>query len=512
LQWRLLQLVAIQPHFVTRVRNNALWNFNRDESLKGSVRFPILLRLSINKHWSNSVKTIPIFEVCGFGLKKVAHYAQVHFPLIHFSGFNAFTAANVFAMSQLSQSPSRSIDSIALEWVKSRYGENITLQQSLAKVLLQSHETLKKGLYIGSYSKWYVKALGLEPPPMLWIFEWDIVGGSSAALGAIYHVSKKQIDQAKKEADDAVSETIQMRKNLERSKQNVTKNKDEYLKIISSLRYQEQLFRTLGAYRKAFLNYYQWVENGSAGAYEEWRKSLFAFRYHVHEHQKKYGKHLDFPAYEFSEAEHGLAIMERAKWISRLAFAWVGIFMLRWILFLRTPDGRTLISGVFYPQDRSLEPSLRGLWRWTISWVLMALLLFSSFLAPVFTIWLFVLFLSYLISIRVLLNGNRISYAQRIWPLAFLSLCLFVMPLAFVSIRGPHSFWLSFWTSEQFRTVFFTLWVVLVGWIYVRLWMEFNVTQNGFQAFGKVLMVQGLQFLIGSGAVYFIGLEKCSLI
>ena len=38
--------------------------------------------------------------------------------------------------------------------------------------------------------------------------------------------------------------------------------------------------------------------------------------------------------------------------------------------------------------------------------------------------------------------------------------------------------------------------------------MEFRVTQNGFQALGKVLMVQGLQFLIGAGAVYFIGLEE----
>ena len=37
---------------------------------------------------------------------------------------------------------------------------------------------------------------GLEPPPMMWIFEWDIVTGDSAALDSIYAVSRDDLDAA----------------------------------------------------------------------------------------------------------------------------------------------------------------------------------------------------------------------------------------------------------------------------------------------------------------------------
>jgi hypothetical protein len=77
-----------------------------------------------------------------------------------------------------------------------------------------------------------------------------------------------------------------------------------------------------------------------------------------------------------------------------------------------------------------------------------------------------------------------------------------------ISIRGPISFWLPFWTSENFRTAFFTTWILISGWIYLRLWLEFKRKDNGFQAFGKVLLVQGMMYLVGGANVYFIGLEN----
>ena len=60
-----------------------------------------------------------------------------------------------------------------------------------AQAMALSREAVTKGLYIGPFADQTVKALGLEPPPMMWIFEWDIVTGDSAALDSIYAVSRR---------------------------------------------------------------------------------------------------------------------------------------------------------------------------------------------------------------------------------------------------------------------------------------------------------------------------------
>lgn len=425
-----------------------------------------------------------------------------------FHGFNAFTDVNVYALTRLAQNPNTNLDTLTQTWVANRYGKNKKLIETLSDVLLNSHSTLKKGLYIGTYSKWYVKALGLEPPPMLWIFEWDIVGGASAALGAVYHVSRGRIKSAVLESEEAIQETAAMLQSLEKVESLVTKNKEEFGKILESIRYQKQLFKTLGAFRSAFLHYYSWVETGSSESYFLWRKSLYAYRWNVKQHQKMYAKNLDFPAYQFEEATHGLRIMERAKLTSWFAVAWLSVLIL-WILrFLRTPDGRTLLAGMLAPQERSMQRSWGMIWRGLLLWTVLALGIFTAFLAPIFTAWIFGIFLFYLLCLRILLPYHRISYAQRLWPIAFLSLLFFLIPMIMLAIRGPHSFWLSFWISEWFRTLFFTLWVVLAGWIYVRIWLEFKVKHNGFQAFGKVLILQGLVYLAGGASVYFLGLEN----
>ena len=425
-----------------------------------------------------------------------------------FYGFKTITDANVYALTQLAQNPTQSIDSITQNWVAKKFGTNPQVKEKVSEVLLASHEAIEKGLYIGNYSKLYVKALGLEPPPMLWIFEWDIVGGSSAALGAIYHVSRGKIKPAIKEGEDAISSTIRMRKELENLAGKVTKNKAEFRKLIAAFKYQEQLFKTLGAYRTSFLAYYDWIATGNKASKITGQKALATFKIRAKEHQLKYGKNLDFPAYSFTEAAHGVEILERSTLVSWLALSWLLIFVIQLLRLSRNPDGRLLISGVFAPQSRKIAKVPTRNMRFLVLWVLLALLIFSAFLAPIFTTWLFSLFLIYLLTIRLLLGQHILSIAQRMWPLALLSLSLLLFPMLAIAIRGPISFWLPFWTSENFRTAFFTIWILISAWIYLRLWLEFKRKDNGFQAFGKVLLVQGMMYLVGGASVYFIGLEK----
>ena len=53
-----------------------------------------------------------------------------------------------------------------------------------------SYEVMLHGLYISEFARYEVRALGLELPPMLWIFEWDILGASSAVFSNIYFITR----------------------------------------------------------------------------------------------------------------------------------------------------------------------------------------------------------------------------------------------------------------------------------------------------------------------------------
>ena len=54
--------------------------------------------------------------------------------------------------------------------------------------MAQSRTAITQGLYIEPFAQQRVTALGLEPPPMMWIFEWDILTGDSAVLSVMYQV------------------------------------------------------------------------------------------------------------------------------------------------------------------------------------------------------------------------------------------------------------------------------------------------------------------------------------
>ena len=49
-------------------------------------------------------------------------------------------------------------------------------------------------MYIEPFAEQRVFAIGLEPPPMMWIFEWDILTGDSAVLDVIYAISRDATD------------------------------------------------------------------------------------------------------------------------------------------------------------------------------------------------------------------------------------------------------------------------------------------------------------------------------
>ena len=77
-----------------------------------------------------------------------------------------------------------------------RLGAPVVLDRStdgaaITTAMALSRDAVTHGLYIGQYADKRVFAIGLEPPPMMWIFEWDILTGDSAVLDVIYSVVRK---------------------------------------------------------------------------------------------------------------------------------------------------------------------------------------------------------------------------------------------------------------------------------------------------------------------------------
>jgi hypothetical protein len=77
--------------------------------------------------------------------------------------------------------------------------------------MAESREAVTTGLYIGPFAEQKVRAIGLEPPPMMWIFEWDILTGDSAVLDVISSVTGDRVDEAVAEGREAVATAERMR-------------------------------------------------------------------------------------------------------------------------------------------------------------------------------------------------------------------------------------------------------------------------------------------------------------
>ncbi len=191
-----------------------------------------------------------------------------------FHGFNVITDANVYAHGRLLQNPNVNLHEVAKDWAGLSFGEDSILTSQVANMLLESHEIMRKGMYITEFAKHDVRALGLEPPPMMWIFEWDLVGGSSSVMGTIYEICKGNLESSIEEGYAACKEILEKITALERVKELVSRNHQDFSKLIESMHYQANLFMVLAHYRAFFLRYFSWLDTGSEAPKTQWHEAV----------------------------------------------------------------------------------------------------------------------------------------------------------------------------------------------------------------------------------------------
>ena len=121
------------------------------------------------------------------------------------SGFWQLYELNTVLGARLARDPDADPAEITDDWVRRWFSTDPATVQAITDAMALSRDAVTHGLYIGPYADKRVFAIGLEPPPMMWIFEWDILTGDSAVLDVIYSVSEDRLDEAIDEGDEAVA-------------------------------------------------------------------------------------------------------------------------------------------------------------------------------------------------------------------------------------------------------------------------------------------------------------------
>jgi hypothetical protein len=446
--------------------------------------------------------------------------------LYPFYGFWLPIDANVYATSRLAWDPDADLGAITHAWVRQRFGTDPEVVRAITEILYRSREAVQKGFYIGPYARRQVRALGLEPPPMMWIFKWDIVAGDSASLASIYFTARDELEAAIAEGFEAVEVVRGMRDLAARIDPGRVSDPALLAKLVESLEYEIDLFTTLAWYRRLFLRYYQWIDTGSAEAWRDWQEAHARFLEQRDRHVGRYGKDLDFPAFNFFASDTGLAHATRAEpmaWVARgLLGVLVILFVAGGLVARRAPSrapwpfGRRGLVALLRawaapfrgPPDQELRASdvavVLG------AYVLLGLgqLVLSSLLSPAHAVVVAVVGLAFAGAPLLVCRGQaRAAWLTAATAAGFLPTALFLAASAW---RGPGRVGFLFWTSTGFRMIFVTalaaaiVWGLFVLYAVARTWMR----QRPAQALGSIAIAIGAA-LAGLGALpATLGLER----
>jgi len=437
-----------------------------------------------------------------------------------FHGFNVINDVNVYSISKLVENPYADLNSVLANWIGDYFGTDSLLVSNLSSVFMDSYEVMKKGLYIGEYAKYDVRALGLELPPMLWIFEWDLLGASSSVFSNLYFITRDHFQAVMDEGLEAVRGAIAMKDLLLEARDRVEFNTGDYDRLLESVDYEIELFRLLDYYRQYFMHYYHWIDTGDLQSKASSQLALGQFKAVMDFHEKKYGKNLNTLGMDFEETRTGLKIAEETTASVRWAKVVVVIFIFLLILGIpgavrdranRKFAGSLLFDSIFRPyliSGLNLYHGTKRLAIFLVSLYLLSLVIFSSFSSLLFPVFIGGLSLIFVLALTVMMKRGK-ETAKILVSLMAAKVLVMVGILTIVAIRGPNYFWYLFWTSDPFKTIFLSLLIMLlfrkfqVYLILCRKWSQ----EGGAALRALVFIMLGVQILLLGVALLVFGLE-----
>ena len=388
---------------------------------------------------------------------------------------------------------------------ESYFGSDSLLVANLTRVLNDSYEVMKKGLYINEFARYDMRALG----------------ASSVVFSNIYHITKDHFQEVTYEGFEAVKGAIALKDLLLEAVDHVEFNQDEYDQFLASVDYEIELFRLLDYYRQFFMHYYRWIDTGDSHSSAAYKLAMGQFKAMMDFHENRYGENLDAMGMDFEETKTGISIAEEIP--SSVRWAKVVVVLFLFLMVLGIPGairdranqrfaGTLLFDSIFRPNLISGQNAYHGTRR--LAFFLLAIYVLSLVIFSTFTSLLFPLCIGGLgllfIGMLTLVIGRGRDIAEIGVSLMASKVLIMSAILVVVAIRGPLYFWYLMWTSDIFKMLFFSLFFMLL----LRKFQVYSILSrkwngNGGSATGALPYVMlGFQILVAGVTLWIVGLER----
>ncbi|MGY0021166.1 hypothetical protein ACVHNB_19565 [Streptomyces sp. YJ-C3] len=434
------------------------------------------------------------------------------------TGFWQLWDVNVYLTARLAQDPETDVAKARTAWIRRTFSDDPATVAAIGRILGLSRATITKGLYIGPYADTSAKALGLEPPPMMWIFEWDIATGDSAALSSIYAATRTRMPEALADAQRAVELSRRQQRLLSGTDPGTWRDAQLRERFADALAYQTNLLTVLGEYRGAVLWHQRWLDTGSADASRRWHAAEHRFRAAAKDHEQRYGDDLALPAYNFTAADGGLRRADRdpaMAWWARALLLALLLTAVAAVTLRRLPGAagvRALLTASLRPWQVRTLPEPPGRLDRLVVWMLPGLVLVLSravqtwFLAPVHvavTMGAWVVFAGVL---RCAVGRHGYRLAAAVGGAALLRTLLLLGVLA---VRGPGFYWFGFWTSAAGRFLYVMVAWALFLWVCAAAWwaLRLGYRLSARRAWGWLLGAVGSTVSVGALVAWAVGTE-----
>jgi hypothetical protein len=429
-------------------------------------------------------------------------------------GFWLWTDANVFVASRLALDRSADVRGLVRQWAAGRFHGSPQVADAVERVLRRTRAAVRTGFYIRPFAERDVRVASLELPPLMWVFEWDRVGGWHSLLSIVYRGTRDSVDVAIAEGNEAAAAVREARQMLQTALAAVDARTcaDRCSEALRSLEYQETLFDALAAWRQAFLGYYRWLETGDPNAWNAWTSGRERFERAGARHVERFGRDPHFPAFDLTSAQQALTFAARGGWTRGVA---AGLLMI--VVVLLAAGASPAIRSSPRP-SRVLARAGRAAWiagfaPWRLadephdlrSFVAAAVLVlalegfFAGAVTGFTTLWISAGSLVVVASVGFALEGSaaRASGGRR--GRLFLAVTGPAIPglivlLALLAYRGPLGFWYGFWISPAFRVTVVTIAIATVLWTAYATWAA-QRTGSWLGRIGGSLMAAGVGLL-----------------
>ncbi|KAF2413326.1 hypothetical protein B1729_10260 [Microbacterium sp. B35-04] len=444
------------------------------------------------------------------------------------SGFWQLYELNTQVAAALAQDPDTDVAEVTADWAREWFSDDPATVQAITEAMALSRDAIAQGMYIEQFADKRVFAIGLEPPPMMWIFEWDILTGDSAVLDVLYAIVRDSAEGAGG-VDAAIAGGAQAVADVERMRDLVTgtdaatwRSPDMRDAFVDTLDYELDTLRLLQAYRAMILHQGEWHDTLSPDAYAQWDADRAEYEALAATHLERYEGDLDYPAFNLTAAQLGVDRAERdltMAWLARglllLAIAWVVIGMLAARTRLVARPGAAAARATWIASTRPWRArestlGLLELDRWLLLIVPAGLLVATRAVQTSFLSWTHVAVTIGTWAVFALVV-RLFVWRRSPWPViaavgGVVTLRCIVTLFA-LSFTGPGGYWFAFWTDPVLRTAYIAVAFALFVWVFVAAGWALAAQVRARRATGYVLAAVGAGLLVPSIVVGLVGLE-----